>query len=388
MKKMEMSDFRPERLQAARTLLNVTQTQLADQAEVKQSLISMIESHQRPFTPELAKRFAAELNLPIEFFKARPRNIPADSLMFRKHKTASASLTQQTRAHFQEALRVTEDLIHETGYPTPRLPIVQDEEGELTVERIEAIAALTRQALRLDLVAPIPNVTRALERVGIVVVPLILAGADDAAEQITPGHFGVSFWSGPGAPGLVAYFPGSSADRDRFTLAHELGHAVLHSHRQSSDAEGEANRFAGAFLVPIPRARELLNESTTLRSLAMIKSEFGVSIQALVMRGTQAGLISKDRGQTLFRQISSRGWRTKEPVEIGAETPKLLRRLLIENYGTDFERDPRVEHETALPLMMLRALAPSSTSRRSPTAPVVDLASRRSTAGSRRQGAF
>jgi hypothetical protein len=47
----------------------------------------------------------------------------------------------------------------------------------------------------------------------------------------TTGHFGISYWGGVGATALIGTFPGSQGDRERFTLAHELGHMVLHSYR-------------------------------------------------------------------------------------------------------------------------------------------------------------
>ncbi|MCH6229617.1 ImmA/IrrE family metallo-endopeptidase [Microbacterium sp. CFH 31415] len=145
----------------------------------------------------------------------------------------------------------------------------------------------------------------------------------------------------------------------RFTLAHELGHLVLHSFRQSADPETEAHLFAGAFLVPDSRAAELIPPDSTLQQLARVKAGWGVSIAALVKRGEAAGTIDKDRVSTLYRQISSRGWRKEEPVHVGAETPRLLFRLLQDRYGENPYAAERIEHELAFPVMTLRALAPA-----------------------------
>lgn len=354
-----MQTFFPERLLAARTLLDKTQEDVAAAAHMEQPLISMIESHHRAFTENHAIALADAMNLPLEFFSVRPRSIPFDSLLFRKNKTSSNRVTKRVRVHFQEGFRVVEDLLDGTGYPTPPLPTIQDEDDVLAIARIEEIADLVRSAFRLDPDAPVPNVTRVLERHGFVVAPMVLASTEMDPDAQQPGHYGVSYWAGRSFPGMIGFFPGSSADRDRFTLAHELGHAVLHSDRTSSDPEIEANLFAGAFLMPSGRARPLLSGDVTLAQLARIKAEWGISIQALVMRGSQAGYFPADRAQTLYRQISSRGWRKKEPVEVIAENPKLFYRLLVNRFGTDPFRNREIEQSTALPLFVLRSLAPN-----------------------------
>ncbi|WP_189042222.1 ImmA/IrrE family metallo-endopeptidase [Micromonospora sonchi] len=58
--------------------------------------------------------------------------------------------------------------------------------------------------------------------------------------------------------------PGHQGDRDRFTLAHELGHLVLHTFRPwttHGQAEEEANQFAMALMMPLDRARARMSDS-------------------------------------------------------------------------------------------------------------------------------
>ncbi|MBF0383969.1 MAG: ImmA/IrrE family metallo-endopeptidase, partial [Magnetococcales bacterium] len=75
--------------------------------------------------------------------------------------------------------------------------------------------------------------------------------------------------------------------RDRFTLAHELGHYILHSklgkvslmrHRHGLDKhdrmEREADWFAAAFLMPGPAFRKAMQEDSSVRALA---AQFHVS---------------------------------------------------------------------------------------------------------------
>ena len=101
-----------------------------------------------------------------------------------------------------------------------------------------------------------------------------------------------------------------SLQRERFTLAHELGHLFLHmgfviddsKWRQkemvyyrdntSSKDEYEANEFAAAFLMPkqefIRTANDNLNND--LYNVQRLADHFGVSIDAATNRGKWLGL--------------------------------------------------------------------------------------------------
>jgi Zn-dependent peptidase ImmA (M78 family) len=157
---------------------------------------------------------------------------------------------------------------------------------------------------------------------------------------------------------LIGFFPGSQGDRERFTLAHELGHLVLHTFRpRAADPEGEANRFAGALLVPRLRAKENISDRKSLTEYARMKATWGVSMQALIMRGAALGLIGETRKRSLFVQLSAKGWRKTEPVTIGHEAPLLLWTLLSRRYGQRPYR-PAAE-DLAIHPTVLRSIAPT-----------------------------
>lgn len=344
--------FLPERLVAARTLLGVTQEQLAAASGVQQAMVSMVEKYRRDFTDQLAHQFADAMGLPVEFFNVQPRTVPGDSLHFRKRAATRVRDTARARALFVEGFRITEDLLDGSGYPTPNLPVVSDDADEVPRDRIESLALETRAALGVDADSPVTNVLRTLERSGIAVAPM---GFPDNALD---GHFGMSWSAGRSKPAFVAYI-GGSGDRDRFTLAHELGHIVLHSHRHASDPEAEAHAFAGAFLMPADRARDLIPADATLNTLARVKAGWGISIAALIMRGKGLATLSDARVATLYKQLSSRGWRTNEPVDVSPESPRLLFRLMQARFGERPFNNPAIVPELALPVMTIRSLAPS-----------------------------
>ncbi|MGY6657624.1 helix-turn-helix domain-containing protein [Amycolatopsis sp. TRM77291] len=344
-----------ERLRTLRDLLGLTQEQLENISGVKQSWISQVETAARDATEDGLRAIAEATDTPFGFFAVQPTTVPLDSLRFRKRASASKVLTRRVRTFYAESYRINEALVAAEGYPAPPLPYATAE--DLSTEDIDELAAQTREALRLAPDKPIPHLTRALERSGVAVAPFMLT--DDPDEQpVAGGHFGVSYWGGVGEPALIGYFPGSQGDRERFTLAHEVGHLVLHTFRpRAANAEREADRFAGALLMPRERAEENISERATLREYARLKATWGVSMQALIQRAYGLDLIGETRRRSLFVQLSSKGWRKQEPVNVGREAPLLLWTLLSRKFGARPYR-PAAE-SLAVPPTMLRSIAPT-----------------------------
>jgi Zn-dependent peptidase ImmA (M78 family) len=348
------------RVEAGRALVGATQQDLAEATGYKQPLISMLTRGERLLTTEHAERFSTALGLPFAFFEIPPSSIPDSAIDFRKMKTASSKDTERAKTLFKEAFRVSATLVASAELPRPQLPLVQDAEPLLGMERIEEIAFEVRKRFRVDAVAPIPNVARMLERNGVLVAPLVVPGAKESSDQSK--HFGASHWSGVGETALACYVPGSSGDRDRFTLSHELAHLVLHTfrpHVSPEDREVEANLLGAAILLPASEVRESVTRASTLKSLAAAKAQWGVSIQAIIMRGKAVGSMSEDRASMLFRQISARGWRKAEPVFVAHEAPKLIRRLLDEQFGA-VRNGSEIERRLALPANMIASFAPKA----------------------------
>lgn len=347
-----------ERLRALRALLGLTQTELARMSGVKQSWISDVERADADPDEGRLREIAKVTGTPFQFFKVSPSTVPLDSLRFRKLASTSKTATKRVHAFYAESHRVAEDLLTFAKYPTPPLPYAPAEQTTIDDGEMEEYATATREALRLAPDAPIPHLTRALERAGVAIAPIVLPDTGTAEQTSTTGHFGVSYWAGLGSPALIGYFPGQQGDRDRFTLAHELGHFVLHTFRpKPADSEGEANRFAGALLLPLGRAEEDLGKHLRLNDYAHLKARWGMSIQAIIMRGHAVGVIDDTRKRSLFVQLSQRGWRTHEPVTVGQEEPLLLWTLLSRRFGSRPyipAAEPLAIHPT-----VLRSIAPT-----------------------------
>lgn len=118
-------------------------------------------------------------------------------------------------------------------------------------------------------------------------------------------------------------------DRQRFTLAHELGHLVLDDLLVSDiDKEKAADRFAGAFLVPSPIVKAVLGarrRSLEVYELYMLKQEFGLSIAGWSYRALDVGVISKATHKEFWRLLARKGWNKNEPGKpCPSEKPRLF----------------------------------------------------------------
>ena len=112
-----------------------------------------------------------------------------------------------------------------------------------------------------------------------------------------------------------------SRDRQRFTIAHEVGHIVLDV-SPGIDEESAVHRFAGAFLIPeealwagIGRHRSNID----WRELLGLKLAFGISIQAITHRCRALGIINQALLSRLFDTFDGVGWRSppyREPLDM------------------------------------------------------------------------
>src|SRR5260221_2966706 len=120
----------------------------------------------------------------------------------------------------------------------------------------------------------------------------------------------------PGQPPLVLLNGQHPADRMRFTLAHELGHLVMHRF-PTAEMEEEANEFASALLMPATDIKEAFaGRRISLELLAALKPEWKVAMQALLMRAKSLGYVDSNQNRYLWQRIIARGWRLREPPEL------------------------------------------------------------------------
>jgi Zn-dependent peptidase ImmA (M78 family) len=175
-----------------------------------------------------------------------------------------------------------------------------------------ASARIVRMQWRMP-VGPIRNLMRWLEAAGCVVIE-----EDFGTARVD----GLSQWIDDYP--VIMINSRAPTDRKRLTLAHELGHLVLHSVDVSPEVEAEANSFAGEFLMPADVIRPQLR-TVNLGKLHDLKREWGTSMQALIERANDLRLIAATQRTNLYKSLSARGWRTSEPLseQLPVEIPSL-----------------------------------------------------------------
>jgi Zn-dependent peptidase ImmA (M78 family) len=225
-----------------------------------------------------------------------------------------------------------------------RARILSEVERYLEIERILAIdgrqPAVPRTAVRnLDDVEEaaeqlrktwklgedaIPNLCEFLEDKGIKVCAIPLPESVSGVQAV------VTVAKGNDIPVIVVNSL-HAGERQRFTLAHELGHLCLDV-KGNLDVEEACHRFAGAFLVPAKILRREVGahrSAISPRELFDLKLLFGMSAQAIAYRCRQIGMISQPTLSGIFRIFSIRGWRMNEPRSLRSERPARFERLCI-----------------------------------------------------------
>lgn len=195
--------------------------------------------------------------------------------------------------------------------------------GVRTLPDAEDAARLIRKTWSLG-TGPIPNFTEVLERQSIHVFEISGDGDFDGLAATARDADG-----GLRAVG-IAENPDTDGDRQRFNLAHELGHVTLRPSAEL-DEEAVANRFAGALLVPDSLVYDEVGRKRSELSwdeLLLLKQSWGVSVQCILHRLRDLEVISQSHYKWWWREIEALGYRKVERERLPREESTWERRNL------------------------------------------------------------
>lgn len=316
-----MADFfNGELLRVARQYRGIDGKELAAALAVDPATISRAENNVSLPADSTLARAADKLAFPREFFfqPDRLNGLPLSTHpQWRKRKSVVQRVIDRVLADFNIRIFHLRRLLSSLEYQ-PKLPIpqyeVDDYEGD-----VEKVAGLVRRTWNIPR-GPIQNLTAVVETAGIFVFHVDLEEAAIDGATIAAS----------GLPPCVFLNRNLPSDRMRFTLAHELGHIILHRF-PSAQMENEANHFAGAFLVPQADIHsDFAGQHIDLRTFARLKPEWRVAMQTLLYRASELGYVDKARAQYLWRQFSFNRWKMREPPELDfeQESPVLVPRLI------------------------------------------------------------
>lgn len=331
-----------ERIKQAREFKGLTQTQLANLIGVKQAAISQLERNEFMPSSEVLEAIAEHTGFLPPFFEVPPDiSLPLGTLNYRARKSLTAR--EETQAYqyanvlYQQIKRIAPDL-SVPSMNLPRLPNVSTRKA----------AQVTRDALGFSVDEPIRKLLKGIESGGVFIFTL---------PSPIPDIDAFSTWAQlDELRPIIVMMSGKPMDRLRFSIAHELGHLVMHGAMSGRRRllENEANEFASDFLTPERAMRNEMTSPVTLTSLARLKVRWGVSIQALIMRAKSLKIITDRQAKYLFTQMSVQGWRTREPsnLDIGAELPSMVRRMIETKYKTldEYALKAGMKKETAMQL--------------------------------------
>lgn len=300
-----------EAIATVRVARGFSQEELAKELGVSQAVYSKGESGVAPFTADRVDRIAEILNVPSDYFTRTTAGVEA-RVFHRKRASLPVKTDRRIRA---EAAVLQSQLSALLGDRRPPLNLPQlapTDDGALDPRDI---AGEVRRAWNIG-PGPINNLVDIVERAGIMVL-----AHDMNALRIDA----IATWPPTGSP-VIFLATHAPADRQRFTLAHEIGHAVMH-HRPRDEQEREADEFASEFLMP---AADIIDElqKPTLATLVGLKEKWGVSMQALARRARDLGAMTERQYKSFSIEMSSTGMRSNEPGFVSVEHPKLIQQTV------------------------------------------------------------
>lgn len=338
------------RVRQARVLRQMTATAVMEQMGWRSPRQTRLEQAE---TAALDARefeaLVALLRFPARFFTTAPvSRVAARDLLFRAPKATTVT----EKEYLAVFANVVGDLVDQLN-GLQKGPVVALEPLPVGTDVVTA-AARARAWLGREEYEPIRYLTYDLEAAG---VPVVLRTKhsrstgrvdwdteDEPCGGLTEKHLGCSARTGEFRQRpLVLMRSVDSWERSRWTIAHEIGHLVLHRHGEvSDDQENEASRFASELLAPAAAIAAEITDAPTLNHLIPVKLKWGISLGALIMHLRESKLIDEHRAAMLQRQLYTRinsetgrtwgrtepGWDARLP-----EQPRLLIKWIEACYG-------------------------------------------------------
>ncbi len=308
-----LNDINPRMLILARESRGLSQTELSKRLKISQGKLSKAEKGEQSISEIILADLATELSYPEQFFFQSTPSAPVSHYYYRKKITIPKKVLAKMESNVK-IFRNNIDVLMESV----ELPDYNVRTFDPSEESPEEIARKARYFLKIP-EGPIENLTNILERNGILIIKTDLFNEKtDGLSTITDKGTHVIF--------LNERMPN---DRQRYSLAHELGHMIMHFDIpiDSEKVEEEADRFASEFLMP---EREIKASLRNLRfnKLGDLKRYWKVSMRALVRRAKDLGLLNQNEYRNFQINFSRRGMAKSEPIPLPEEKPFILNHII------------------------------------------------------------
>lgn len=313
-----LEEFNPQCLVLARESRGITQCQLAESLSTTQGRVSKIEDGLLPIGEQDLKSFERVLKYPRSFYFQNVLHRGLGNSFFRKRASFLKTPLKQLFAKQDIYKANLGKLFNAVEIPDYTLPFCDpDEHGGDVLE----IVTRARTSLRLP-ERPVANLSKAIEDCGCLVVNYnfetkLIDGCSDTLNDGRP---------------VIFINPDFPSGRIRYTIAHELGHVIMH--RIPGDPKvghEQANEFASQLLMPADAIKsEFYPLPLTIEKLARLKLRWNVSMAALLYRAFRLGIIKERQYHYLRSQMSVLHYNVSEPYDdqVPPERPALLDEIL------------------------------------------------------------
>lgn len=340
-----------ERIRSARLNLSMSQEKLANVLHLKHPAISQIENGKRAVDSMELVRLSKVLQKPLSFFVESTYEESAQEepiqILYRADE-----ISPQDRAVVEDFQTLCSDyaslenllsLDIKTCFPRWNSEIKNKWEA---IQDGQRIALSLRESLHLG-AGPLRNIGQLMENLGIKVIYRQLPNSKAWGFSITSKTLGHCLFVNTASP----------ITRQRFTIAHELGHLIMdHNHvttiyseEHSPDQmenngkdrliETRANVFAAAFLAPDISVKEFLlkygidedsKDRLTNYIIGSLSEYFGLSYDSMLWRLVNLRYMTKDERKLYLLQKPFLGEET--PDSAIENIPERYRTLALEAY--------------------------------------------------------
>ena len=310
-----MSNINYTLLETARLLRQKTQKEVVDVIGISQASLSKAEHGLQGLPIEVMQKLYEYYDLPEAFFVRKEGVSPIGHLYYRKKLTVTNKVIDSFIAKIKIYKAIIDELMSAVELPDYTIGnFVPDEHMS-----VKDIANKVRYQLKVFNGA-VPNLSTLLENNGVIIIKFDFGTEKiDGLTTITDSDRKVIF--------INNQMPN---DRIRFSIAHELGHLVMHLGNppcSSDEAERQADEFASEFLMPQNEIMPML-QNINMQTLGMLKKKWRVSMHALVRRAKDLETISHQQYRNFQMYFSKKGYTKSEPIALPLENPTMWEETL------------------------------------------------------------
>lgn len=345
--------FNGTRLREARRFRNLSITELADKVNISKQMISKYERGDSIPSAKTYSKLVFVLQFPLSFFQQSDKFTQINRGTFYRSRFTSTQTEKKQTELKKKYLAVLANLFeHYVDFP------LLEKNSEFSSN--PAIAA---QELRIHWglgTSPISDMVPLLEKHGFKLALVSSKTSKVDAFSSSVEINGIEYYC------ILIETQNNAFFRQQFSLAHELGHWVLHSGKvqpQELDTneyhimEDEANTFAANFLLPAVQFKnDIVDDKENLSIYCQLKKKWKVSISSMIYRANSLGILSPNEFRNLQKKISYHHWRKVEPLdkEVFIKKPVLMRQAFelinqVESFDANVINE-KLDKEYGMPL--------------------------------------